>query len=114
MKPEDVLKTAQDIYAERGREYGNVQDLHGRIAAVASELTRKDLSARDIALVLMAVKLVRLAQDPRHLDSYVDLVNYTAFACSFAIGPDENKEPAAWVQAAGLKAVGTELGTRGE
>jgi hypothetical protein len=111
MKPEDVLDKAREIYAERGREYGNVQDLHGRIAAVASELTRRELSARDVALVLMSVKLVRLAQDPRHVDSYVDLVNYTAFACSFAISPDVNKEPPAWVQDACLRAVGTEVGT---
>jgi hypothetical protein len=111
MTPDDVLDKAREIYGERGREYGNVQDLHGRIAAVASELTRKDLSARDIALVLTAVKLVRLAQDPRHFDSYVDLINYVSFACCFAIGSDVNKEPPAWVQEAGLRAVGTEVGT---
>lgn len=107
MTPEQVLEDALRIYGERGREYGGVQDMHERIAAIATELCRKELSARDIALVLMAVKLVRLAQDPRHMDSYVDLVNYTAFACCFA---SESKPPA-WVQKAGLDAVGTSVGT---
>jgi hypothetical protein len=111
INPMDIVDHAKKIYEARGVEYGGVHDMHGRIAAIASELTRKDLDARDIALVLMAVKLVRLASDRAHLDSYVDLINYTAFACSFAVPADVNRTAPAWVQEAGLEAVGTEVGT---
>lgn len=84
MTPIDVLDQARAIFEERGREYGGVQDLHERIARIGSELTGHNLTARDVALVMMAVKLARLSVEPKHIDSYVDLVNYAAFACTFS------------------------------
>lgn len=84
LKPTDVIDQARAIFEERGREYGGVQDLHERIARIATELTGCNMTARDVALVLMAVKLARLSVEPKHIDSYVDLVNYAAFACTFS------------------------------
>lgn len=84
MKHTDFHNEARRVLVPRGKSYGDVRKNHKRIARIASELIGYSLSERDIALVLVAVKLGRLAQTPAHADSYVDAINYLAFAGEFA------------------------------
>jgi hypothetical protein len=44
----------------------------------------KTITAYDVSIVLMAVKMARIAQNKTHMDSYVDLAAYTAFAAQFS------------------------------
>lgn len=76
----EILNGCADIVDQRGQPYGGIEYSFADAAAIASILTRKALDARDIALVLHAVKLVRLAGNPAHDDSYDDGINYLAFA----------------------------------
>lgn len=85
MRPIDWLDQAREIFAQRGAEYGEVQGMHDQIARIASLVLGRDFTARDIALLMVCVKLARLSHEPRHRDSYVDAINYLAFAGSFAL-----------------------------
>jgi hypothetical protein len=76
----EILNGCADIVDQRGQPYGGIEDSFADAATIASVLTGKKLDARDIALVLHAVKLVRLAGNPAHDDSYDDGINYLAFA----------------------------------
>lgn len=65
------------VLGDRAKDYGCAVGTHKRIAEMARAMTGKDIQARDVALVLMAVKLVR-AEFGQTLDSYVDLCGYGA------------------------------------
>lgn len=84
MKHADIIAEALKLLAPRGAVYGTVRENHERIARIAGELTGCPLTARDVALVLVAVKLSRIAQSPEYLDSYADAINYLSFAGEFA------------------------------
>jgi len=84
MKHVDIINEALGLLKPRGDTYGTVRENHERIARIAGELTGRPLTARDVALVLVAVKLSRIAQSPEYLDSYADAINYLSFAGEFA------------------------------
>lgn len=85
MKHVEIIEEALTILKPRGDVYGTVRENHERIARIANELTtRVSFTAHDIAMVLVAVKLSRIAQSPDHADSYIDAINYLSFAGEFA------------------------------
>jgi len=75
-----ILNNCASIVDQRGASYGGIESSFQDASIIASILTSKELSARDVALVLHAVKLARLAGHPDHADSYDDGINYLAFA----------------------------------
>ena len=75
-----ILNNCANLVDQRGEAYGGIEDSYRDAATIAGILTGKDLNARDVALVLHAIKLVRLAGNPEHSDSYDDGINYLAFA----------------------------------
>ena len=84
--PGDLLSHAFELINARGADYDNANDLEQNFreaAAVAAVITGKDLSPRDVAMVLACVKLVRSKSSPGKLDNYVDGMNYLAFAACF-------------------------------
>lgn len=89
MKHSHITYEALKLLAARGAVYGTVRENHERIARIANELTGRTLRAHDIAMVLVAVKLSRIAQSPDHVDSYVDAINYLSFAGEFAADVSE-------------------------
>jgi len=91
MKHTDIITESMTLLAPRGAVYGSVKENHERIARIATELSGKDLKAVDVAMVLVAVKLSRIAQSPDHVDSYVDAINYLAFAGEFATDASEER-----------------------
>jgi hypothetical protein len=80
----DFLQEAARVLGERGVNYGGVEESFTRAAGIASLILGKSVSARDVALVLHSVKLARLSQSHDHFDSYVDGINYLAFAGEFS------------------------------
>lgn len=87
----EVLKESMDLLNVRGLEYGDAKQTHKRIAEIASAIIGKELTSYDVAVLHMATKLARIRESPNKYDSYVDLINYTAFAAEFADGPDKEK-----------------------
>jgi hypothetical protein len=84
--PGDLLSLAFELINARGAEYdkvNNVEQNFREAAAVASVVIDKPLTARDIAMVLHCVKLIRAKSAPEKIDNYVDGMNYMAFAACF-------------------------------
>jgi hypothetical protein len=84
--PGDLLSLAFELINARGAEYDNANDIEQNFreaAAVATVVTGKELTARDVALILHCVKLIRGKSSPGKLDNYVDGMNYLAFAACF-------------------------------
>lgn len=81
---EDGLETILDeakrlVHGERGAHYGPPQEDFGRTARMASELLghklKEPLDARDVALLMICVKLSREAYYPKR-DNRVDIAGY--------------------------------------
>jgi hypothetical protein len=84
--PGDLLTLAFELINARGSEYDNVSNIEQNFreaAAVASVVVGKPLTARDVAMVMACVKLIRSKSAPDKIDNYVDAMNYMAFAACF-------------------------------
>ena len=73
-----LLKHAAGVVDERRGEYGEPEDLFEHIAARWSQVLGIRVTAAQVAVCLMDLKMARLAHDPKHLDSLVDVLGYGA------------------------------------
>lgn len=80
----ELLKECEQIFIERGREYGSIDTSFHRAASIATWVTATEIEDYEIALQMLSVKLARIANDPAHRDSYVDAINYLCIAFSLA------------------------------
>lgn len=68
------------VHGNRGDDYGHPFDDFGRTAGMLNSLLKHKLASplaqEDIAMMMIAVKLSRLANTPDHRDSVVDLGGY--------------------------------------
>ena len=75
---EKFLKHVANVIAERSAQYG---DAPGNMAAIAkrwSATLGREVTPAQVVLCLLDLKLARLAHDPTHEDSAVDVCGYTA------------------------------------
>lgn len=68
----------------RDEMYGHPRDNHERIAAIWSAILDQPITANQVALCMVGVKLARAAHFPYHDDNYVDGAAYFAIACEVA------------------------------
>jgi hypothetical protein len=93
----DILKEADAIAGQdRSRDYGHPLENHQRIAAIwnvqlAAVLT-KPLTAKDVALCMIGLKLARLVNSPCHRDSLIDIAGYVK--CCDMIDAKQAEPPA--------------------
>lgn len=80
------LEAAAGLIDERGVDYGGVEDNFANTAQIANAILGRDLTPYDVAVVLASVKLARMRASPYKLDSYLDCVNYVAFAAALRPG----------------------------
>jgi hypothetical protein len=85
MKANDQLAKAARTIQERGNDYGAVEENWETAAQLWNACLRRklkcDLSAADVALLLILLKVSRLANSPDHLDSQLDICGYSALMC---------------------------------
>jgi len=83
----NILKEANDIiYGDREKTYGHPSKNLRAIAEmwtaylVASRAitTENNIGAKDVAAMMVLLKTARLANDPDHRDSLVDICGYAA------------------------------------
>ena len=75
---EKFLKHVVNVVAERSTQYGGA---NGNMAAIAqrwSTTLGQEITAAQVVLCLLDLKLARLAHDPTHEDSAVDVCGYAA------------------------------------
>ena len=97
VEPPNPMKALLDEAAEtleaRGKPYGGAEDNFERIARLWSAhlvnryndyLGNLTLDRKDVAIMMILLKTARLANDPEHRDSWVDIAGYAA--CGGALG----------------------------
>jgi hypothetical protein len=78
MSTDSILKHAADILAERSQTYGAPDKAMAAIAARWSLTLGHPVTPAEVVLCMIDLKLTRLARDPGHQDSILDLVGYAA------------------------------------
>ena len=78
MNAEQMLQHAADVVARRRREYGEPVDVFEAVAKRWSLVFGIEVTASQVVVAMLDLKLVRLTRDPRHLDSIVDVAGYAA------------------------------------
>ena len=109
MKALDVLERAISlIHGQRAKDYGDAQSSFQRMADLVNPIIKKadgNLSASDMALVMIQVKIARLQETPDHEDSWTDIAGYAALGAQVAItGPE--RPPTAPSKANGKGVIG--------
>ena len=85
-------RRAESITHDRQGDYGDPRVSFDRIALMWSAITGADISAQQVAHMMIALKICRLQHSPNHLDSLVDIVGYAR--CAVLVGPsDDNGNP---------------------
>lgn len=69
-----------DILKEREEVYGNPVAMHNRIAKIWSGILGYKISANEVALCMIGLKLARSQSNPAHEDSLVDVKGYAEIA----------------------------------
>ena len=78
MNGPELLEHAAGLVNRRRREYGEPDDLFEQVAARWSLTLGTKVSPARVVLCLIDLKLARLACDPTHLDSQVDVAGSAA------------------------------------
>ena len=78
MNGEDLLAHAPAVVRDRRRSYGDPAELFERVAIRWSQVLGTKVTAAQVGLCLIDLKLARLANDPKHVDSLIDIAGYAA------------------------------------
>jgi hypothetical protein len=78
MSTDSILKHAADVLAERTKAYGAPDKAMAAIAARWSLTLGHPVTPAEVVLCMIDLKLTRLARDPRHQDSILDIAGYAA------------------------------------
>lgn len=78
MSGEEMLMRAAELVSSRRDIYGEPTRSMTIVAARWSLTLGHPVSAAQVALCLIDLKLARLAHDPAHLDSALDVAGYAA------------------------------------
>jgi hypothetical protein len=78
-----VLKEAHNIiYGDREKTYGHPSKNLSTIATMWNAYMRakndQDITSKDVAALMMLVKVARFANDPTHKDNLIDICGYAA------------------------------------
>jgi hypothetical protein len=78
MSGEAMLRQAATLVADRRKAYGDPAASMATVAKRWSITLGRTVTPAEVVLCLLDLKLVRLAHDPAHLDSIVDVAGYAA------------------------------------
>ncbi len=78
MSADGILKHAADVLSERSQTYGAPDKAMAAIAARWSLTLGHPVTPAEVVLCMIDLKLTRLARDPRHQDSILDIAGYAA------------------------------------
>lgn len=83
----DILGSAlQFVTVDRAATHGAAKDSFARIAAIWSLRLGVEITAAQVALMMVDFKTVRAWGNPSHADTYPDIAGYAALAGEIASG----------------------------
>ena len=78
MNRAELLQNVTVALSDRGSAYGDASENFQRIADMWGIILRENVTVKEVALCMAAVKMARLVETPDHADSWVDLAGYAA------------------------------------
>lgn len=86
MHHKETLLTAARIIDERQQQYGSPDTCFYKAVEIANAIIGGDhrYTERELALIMLCVKLARMQENHDLEDNYFDAINYLAFAGQFA------------------------------
>ncbi len=77
---ENLRQALKILKGPREKEYGNKKDNHENIAGLWSAYLDTKVSAHDVSILMLLLKVARLKSGQPSRDTYVDMVGYSAIA----------------------------------
>ncbi len=85
MNRSETLKAAEQcVCGDREEDYGNPENNFSRIAALWSAYKEQEFTALDVAMMMVLLKVARIAGGRTKEDSFIDLAGYAACAGEIA------------------------------
>jgi len=82
---EALREAARLINSDRNKQYGNPKDNFDRISKLWSVVLGMDVSAEDVAMCMVAVKVARYASKSGYQpDTWIDIAGYAG--CGYEVG----------------------------
>ena len=78
MNGEMMLKHAAAVFAERSAQYGEPRKFFEDLAKRWSLTLGRDVTPAEVVRCMIDLKLERLAHNPKHHDSIVDIAGFAA------------------------------------
>lgn len=72
----DLLDAVRKTLDERRETHGDVKENFTKIAKRWSLTLNTTVTPQQVALMMLDLKLVRLQNNPKHLDNFVDAIGY--------------------------------------
>ena len=83
-----ILDDAKAVVASRGNDYGHVEENWERTAKILNGILeaklKSPLSAADVGMMMIGVKMARLSNAPEHRDTQIDIAGYAALLSEVA------------------------------
>lgn len=70
------IESVVDILKERNQNYGTPYSNHVNTAHLWSVILNRDVKPEEVVMCMIAVKLSRLIHEPKHDDSWADIIGY--------------------------------------
>lgn len=87
MNRSEVLDAArQAVTVDRAATHGNLEDNFKSIAVLWSARLGVDITAEQVAIMMIDIKTVRAWGNPGHADNWVDMAGYAACGGELATG----------------------------
>jgi hypothetical protein len=83
------LRHVAEVIAERSAQYGDAGSNMAAIAKRWSATLGREITTAQVVLCLLDLKLARLAHDPTHDDSVVDICGYAALLAEITKTPEQ-------------------------
>jgi Domain of unknown function (DUF6378) len=84
MTAEQLLEQAASIIVRRRHTYGLPHEQFERVATRWSQVLGITVTPAQVVLCLIDLKVVRIAHNPRHLDSITDVAGYAGVLAELA------------------------------
>lgn len=78
MTAEKLLAEAAAVVRDRRHTYGQPLDLFERVAVRWAQVLGTKVTPAQVIICLVDLKVARMSNDPRHLDSITDIAGYAA------------------------------------
>lgn len=81
-----LLEEAANVVAvDRNTSYGEPEDSFARIAVLWTAYLNKGITREDVAALMILMKVARVAENPQHRDSWLDIAGYAACGWSAVV-----------------------------